>query len=380
MKDSRVYLFSLFFVMSVQCAFAGQEGNGGDAVVCRDNGQTILSARLLDYYEGETLRDQRMDFSDAEGISEDAYVKLLIKRIGRLTPMRARDYQQRYEQFYKEAKFLRGVELADVPDSAHVAVPRGCKVEQLAIRLSMVYPRDKKYFINADIWDALSIEDRAGLIVHEIIYEEASPRGGGNSTHSRYINALVASGEIKEFVLRDFYRLLRSGNMYLPLEYKGMHFRYNRPIEFSADGRVPLAAFTHNNKFIDADAEKYEVPVVEIPLRTPTGEIKIEFINWTNSVFEHSRIDVTTNDDYKVFFYENGNVKHFDHVRKSQIQIPAGRMVIQGPMSFHENGQVKEVKLTEKVTLKTKMGIQMPCSGNVTFDENGFLMLRQTHK
>jgi hypothetical protein len=31
-------------------------GNGGDAVVCRNNAGEIIKAELLDYYEGRTMR------------------------------------------------------------------------------------------------------------------------------------------------------------------------------------------------------------------------------------------------------------------------------------------------------------------------------------
>lgn len=79
--------------------------------------------------------------------------------------------RRRVKTIVDEIDFRDGVALTDVEDSMHVMLPAGCKLQQIAIRQNVPVPNSKRFLIDKKLWGALAPRDRAGLILHEIIYE-----------------------------------------------------------------------------------------------------------------------------------------------------------------------------------------------------------------
>lgn len=177
----------LLFVSST--VHAGYEtGNGGDGVYC----STSNSLELLDHYEAKMLRGIDVDLG-AASLSVSGKLKIAIERVASFDLSRAQRYRKGIAKFFSEARFLSGINLVDIPDSAHIGVPVNCAIRQIAIQKEPQFLGDPVYVIDQDLWDLLSNDGRAGLILHEIIYREAISQGHHNSIASRYFNSLISS-------------------------------------------------------------------------------------------------------------------------------------------------------------------------------------------
>ncbi|MGE3760578.1 MAG: hypothetical protein AB7H97_22630, partial [Pseudobdellovibrionaceae bacterium] len=187
-------IISTSFIFSISAYGTKEVGNGGDAVVCRDSSQDIVSSELLDFYEGRVMRGMVFDLDHA-GPSYLEKVKFVLNRLKAFAPERANKYSTWLNTFPQESQFLKQVELVDVPDSAHIIFPRNCKVEQLVIQRIPERLSDKRYLINGDLWDLLDENGKAGTVLHELIYREFLELGEVNSISTRYFNALICSTE-----------------------------------------------------------------------------------------------------------------------------------------------------------------------------------------
>lgn len=187
----------------VQSAMAGiQKGNGGDVVVC-GNGYP----RLYDYYEAEQRWKLPVVYSSERTV--DAKVRDLIGRIARLNPRRATVYTKWFESFYNETEFLAGVELIDIPDTGDGFIPSGCVLKQAAVQRQMRFPNEKRFTVQNDIFMAMDDDNKAGLILHELILREASEfRGHESSINARYFHAQIASRAIESMDLITYARLV----------------------------------------------------------------------------------------------------------------------------------------------------------------------------
>jgi hypothetical protein len=249
-----ISLLSALLLVSPAFAAGGQEvGNGGNAVVCRDEGGAITSAELLDFYEARTLRGIQRDLGPP-GLSVDEKFGIVLKRLGRLSPERVSLYTLAHGGFPRESRFLPGVKLTTVPDSFHVAIPDGCQVEQLAIQKQPEFPEDRRYTINQDLWQKLDNDSRTGLILHEIIYGEALGYGATDSVGTRYLNSKLCSPEADTLSLQDFIDVLVDAGFGQtdvgPWEVKTINDR--RP-EVYADGTLEYAELARGGDYIDPD-------------------------------------------------------------------------------------------------------------------------------
>ncbi len=186
--------------------FAGNDrGHGGGVVVCRDANKNVKSIELLDYYENRKLRDIEPELGDAS-LSYYTKIEIILARIEKLDPVRARRYRTKVMDFASKTKFTEGVILPNTNDFGHVPLANGCEIEQLASQRDVRLPEDKNYLINKDLWEhpLLSEASRAGLILHEIVYYDALQLGHQNSIYSRYYVALMSSKRA-EFMDKAYY-------------------------------------------------------------------------------------------------------------------------------------------------------------------------------
>lgn len=206
-------IISLIVVLLSSISFAGGSvGNGGDSIVCRKPDGSIQSIELLDYYEGRVQRGFSYSFGN---LSENHLLKIdrILQKLSRVALIRSKKYRELVQSFFSEAVLLPGVDLVDIPDSQNIIVAKNCKVEQLVIQQEPQLPGDKRYTISKDLWDLMDENQRAGLILHEIIYREAIKWGHENSIKVRYINALIASDILDQMDQKSFNDLLSSLNL-----------------------------------------------------------------------------------------------------------------------------------------------------------------------
>jgi hypothetical protein len=191
--------------------FGDQVGNGGKVVVCRNAEEEITWIRLLDFYESEILYALTHNFEEGSHLQKARGAVQILRSVD---PQRMARYSEAIDTFFDNVKFVNSP-LMETPDSDHiVAPPEGCKVEQAVIQLKPNFPSDRLYTINQNLWNHLDSDNQAGLILHEIIYFGAIPRGHQNSIGVRYFNAHVSSGVLTQISQYEYDELLLLTKLY----------------------------------------------------------------------------------------------------------------------------------------------------------------------
>lgn len=174
---------SLFVLLLLPLlSFAGEKGNGGYAIVCRDNSGEITSAELLDIYEGRVLykRSYAVDMNSTSELIEVAK-----SRIG--------DYGSFLNKLNKELSLINqnlifipnGNELEPTDDAFPPIKKKGCQFEQLAN-----YTNIGEVLVSQEIYDNLDNVNKAALFIHEAVYAiRRKAVGDENSQISRRIVA-----------------------------------------------------------------------------------------------------------------------------------------------------------------------------------------------
>jgi hypothetical protein len=184
---------ALALLASPGWARGGQTGdNGGDAVVCRSAQGDVQEIDLLDYYEAKALYGLELDVDANRPYAEQ--LETLLGRLDVRDHARVERYRQYQRGFVGRLLFMDGVVLQDVPDSRHVLYPRGCGVEQLAIQKPAVLPGDPLLLINQDLWRHLNEGQKAGLLLHEIVYADAIQRSTRQQALSLFEPATARPG------------------------------------------------------------------------------------------------------------------------------------------------------------------------------------------
>ncbi len=191
-------LFVLFFMIFSVLSFAGiRKGNGGNSVVCSDR------AMLLDLYEGEILNDFHYD-----DISNDSWKNILgtkLQLISENLPEVGAVYSNWAITFETESRFLIGIDLGEINDSLHVAIPEGCSVRQTINQQLNPLPGEKRYWIDNKIWAKLNSFNKAAFVFHELVYRD---RKDADSRRVREIVALVLSNEFSILSKEERKRLI----------------------------------------------------------------------------------------------------------------------------------------------------------------------------
>ncbi len=175
------------FLFLLPLAFAGNRvGNGGNVLVCPGKIQ------LLDFYEAGKLSATKS--KDHKDLLDER-----LSNLARAAPKLADQYRRRVKSIMDEIEFKKDVALSEVDDSFHAFKPSdpNCKIRQIAIRQD-VPVGDKRFVFDKGLWDKLSEHDRAGLILHEIIYEHFAKLGATDSRKARRMNAYIFSTEIEK--------------------------------------------------------------------------------------------------------------------------------------------------------------------------------------
>ncbi len=91
-KTSILFIVFAFSQLPQNPAFAADKaGNGGNAVVCRNGGNSITSIELLDFYEARVLRQIKLKLETGSLNFKEIVTKKL-GELARLAPKRAALY------------------------------------------------------------------------------------------------------------------------------------------------------------------------------------------------------------------------------------------------------------------------------------------------
>lgn len=186
----KIITLAFVFILSQQALAQNEKGNGGDALVCKDGQNT--KAMVLDYYETTAIRGIKVDLgSDSLHYLDKA--KYALQKMAKIFPVFASSLQQEVDTFPENTSFVAGIVLEDIDDSQEIYIPKNCEKLQLAIRANKKFPTDREYLVSKDIWDMLDENNKAVLVLHEIIYRRAFLKGAMDSRWVRYVNSNLLS-------------------------------------------------------------------------------------------------------------------------------------------------------------------------------------------
>ena len=190
-------LFIFAFTLSHIALAQNRIGNGGDIVICPHNKPIIL-----DFYENQSNLIQN---------NSDDYKEIIKSRIALLekaNPKLSDQYKRRLLQIENEIEFKKNITLVDVKDSEHLFEPKDkkCKLNQIAIRKNNTIGNEKRFIIDEELWSKMDNINKAGLIMHEIIYEHFYNLGEKNSTKARKLNNYLFS---LNFDKSNFWKLIQ---------------------------------------------------------------------------------------------------------------------------------------------------------------------------
>ena len=202
-------LLALVTLFCIRGHAAQERGNGGDVIVgCTSSERP--AAQFYDLFEAEVRYGMRPRFANGANVEEK--LEGLIARLDSMNPGRAARYRTWAAKFFAEAQFLTGIELVDIPDTGSGFIPSGCQLKQLVVQVEPRFPKQPRYTINRDYWDLLDLNNKAAVILHELILREASlaENGHADSTATRYLNAIVHADLVKTFSLQEWIDVLRT--------------------------------------------------------------------------------------------------------------------------------------------------------------------------
>lgn len=220
---NNIFLF-LALLTSLSVWAGNEKGNGGDAIVCRNQAGEITSAELLDYFEGRSFR--RIPHVFDGYISHEQYLKNLAKKLNYFDEYKFKDFETESLSFLKAVnEYLESSQqsqvgyvftdspLVDVPDSKHLSIPANCQVEQLAVRVNQVYAEDPKFMIQGEILKSLSDDGVRGLILHEMIYKVfADMLGNNDSTKARFFHQMLTSKSLDDLDFLSYVNAIKPQN------------------------------------------------------------------------------------------------------------------------------------------------------------------------
>lgn len=214
-------------------SFAGDRvGNGGDVVVCKDFFGRTESVELLDLFESKILKrkfnyitnthskryyqivQQRLKYLDRFVKSDK------IKQLHEITDLisaNTYEFDRLNERDRKGNVLFTEDDLVDIDDSLHSFLPRNCKVEQIAIRISNPILGDPEYIINKGLWRQLDELNKAALIIHEAVYKVMQAK---DSRKVRYFTQALFLDDFKDISYPDFLKIFSvlDGNSTLVLD------------------------------------------------------------------------------------------------------------------------------------------------------------------
>jgi hypothetical protein len=199
------WIYFLAMVASAASAMAGEGhevGNGGNAVVCFTDStrSAVQSVQLFDYWEMDQARPivGSTQFGP-ESLDVRGQVHFVLERLERVDPERAKRYIGVADRMLDViSEYLQeDVERRAVRDDHPLALPKPpCYKVQFAIQDDQPAPGKRRFQINRQLWESPSTSNivRAGLILHEVAYQEAIRGGQTDSDRVRYYNYAIATG------------------------------------------------------------------------------------------------------------------------------------------------------------------------------------------
>lgn len=317
------------------------------------------------------------DWKEVPGLDllEEGYlkpVKFVLHRLRRLSPDRAERYWKSALEFQADHRKRKDVCLTRIPDDNLRYTPVGADPLQIVIHSDPKVPEDARYLVSEDLWKLLDETNRAGLILHEVIYREALENGQDNSYLTQYFNAWISSKKIETLTQEQFNDLLKRVSFKtveiqgLPYDVKSLKFHsphqvasgkivdvgswnhegvllspYSGDVSFYGDGKLESASSIRNASWVH-----YGTSLI-IGGRTsffPNGSLKStdsgEPVSWLHNGFP---LQLTGGD---LTFYSSGLLKSAVVAHASPVLFQGKVAIVdQGPIEFYEDGSLRRAAI-----------------------------------
>lgn len=183
---SLILVLSLFLSVNSFANNWYDRGNGGVILTCQGS-----APQVLDLYEAQTRFNLTVVPTKAQG-DEMQIAAELIGRLADKDPSRANLYSAWLKTFMTDAQFVTG-SFAKTPDLGSVVIPDGCDLQQAVVQQQPSVVNAYRYLVNKNLWSQLDANNKAALILHEIIYREmiTTPSQEFSSERIRYFNDLI---------------------------------------------------------------------------------------------------------------------------------------------------------------------------------------------
>lgn len=184
---------SVLSLMSAS-SFASGVGNGGVSMVCRDANERILSAELLDIYEGKVRYGKKYNNS----LNSDTKVEL-----AQLKLINHPDFLSAFQkELARVLAILMYVPVGNILTPTNDAFPtilkKGCVFEQVAN-----YTDDGDLLVSQEIHNHLSEVNKAALLVHETVYAIFRGKGATDSRQARKLTAELLAQNADQKVIDE---------------------------------------------------------------------------------------------------------------------------------------------------------------------------------
>lgn len=171
MKYAVLSLLILWSVPGFSLSGGFDRGNGGDAIICLtpDKQETV---EVLDLFEQRTVYGKTLWTTINLSDSEEQILEKVIYRIENRYGNYGIALRRLYMEFWSKVQFGHWAALRDIDDEGRLVIPENCQLKQLAVQFTGPSSRSMSefYMLNSQLWFKLSVIQRSGLILHELIY------------------------------------------------------------------------------------------------------------------------------------------------------------------------------------------------------------------
>lgn len=196
--------FLALFVLSLSLPALASTGagNGGISVVCRDSDNKIISAELLEIYEGKTLYQKTYDHSQ----NNLKHILSAVEDQLKVSSIYIEKYQKEMELIHKNIIFVpKGHKIELTEDALPVISQKNCRLEQLAN-----YTPAGDVLISQEIYESLDILNKAALYVHEAVYAVRRHAKDTTSVRTRrLVRELMAINQDHSFIKDELAATIR---------------------------------------------------------------------------------------------------------------------------------------------------------------------------
>jgi hypothetical protein len=312
-----ILLTVLLMSLHSNATVGNDKGNGGFAIQCATDG--TLRTEVLDLYEARWVRSLQMKQFNSQDPYEIAI--LAARRLTAESPRRAARYEAAIREFREKARFVSEARWTDVGDYGPIFIPNNCQVIPVAIQKRFSIEEEPTFFVNREIWNMLSVDDQAALVLHEIVYLEFAHE---TSVLTRSFVGLLFSMEFENYVGR--HRFLEMLKKVGAPTYEYGSFDINIRQGYVATSEYFVRAFVMPGVYDDG--------VAKIPYRYQrvdfyqTGTPKFLYLPGAISVKYPVRcfgvMELTTEVDSAIRFAKTGRLQRADFNTERSIMDPVG--------------------------------------------------------